>query len=55
MGFVGRLEDLSLTDIIQILSLGKRTGKLTLTRRKQQGLIVFLNGGIVYCRSSSVH
>jgi len=55
MGFVGRLEDLSLTDIIQIMSLGKRTGKLTLTRRKQQALIVFLNGGIVYCRSSSVH
>jgi hypothetical protein len=55
MGFAGRLEDLSVTDIIQIVSLGKRTGKLTLTRRKQQGLIVFLDGGIVYCRSNSVH
>ncbi len=55
MGFVGRLEDLSLTDIFQVLSLGKRTGKLTLTKRKQQGLIVFLHGGIVYCQSNSVH
>ncbi len=55
MGFVGRLEDLSLTDIFQVLSLGRRTGKLTLTKRKQQGLIVFLNGGIVYCQSNSVH
>lgn len=55
MGFVGRLEDLTLTDIFQVLSLGKRTGKLTLTKRKQQGLIVFLNGGIVYCQSNSVH
>ena len=54
MGFVGRLEDLGVTDIFQILSLGKRTGKLTLTRRRQQGLVVFLNGRIVYCQTNAV-
>lgn len=55
MGFVGRLEDLGVADIFQVLSLGKRTGKLTLTRRKEQALVVFLDGGIVYCNTNTVH
>ncbi len=55
MGFVGRLEDLAVTDIFQIIALGKRTGKLTLTRRKEQGLVVFRNGGIVFCQTNAVH
>ncbi len=55
MGFVGRLEDLAVTDIFQIIALGKRTGKLTLTRRKDQGLVVFRNGGIVFCQTNAVH
>ncbi len=37
MGFVVRLEDLGVADIFQVLSLGKRTGKLNLTRRREQG------------------
>lgn len=53
MGFVGRLEDLTLTDIFQVLSHSKRSGRLLLTRRKQQGLIVFHNGGIIYCQSNT--
>jgi len=55
MGFVGRLEDLGVADLFQILSLGKRTGKLTLTRRRDQGLIVFRNGGIVFCQTNAIH
>ncbi len=55
MGFVGRLEDLAVADIFQIVALGKRTGKLTLTRRKDQGLVVFRNGGIVFCQTNAIH
>ena len=55
MGFVGRLEDLGISDIFQILALGKRTGKLTLTRRNEQGLVVFRNGAIVFCQTNAVH
>jgi len=55
MGFVGRLEDLAVADIFQVIALGKRTGKLTLTRRKDQGLVVFRNGGIVFCQTNAIH
>lgn len=53
MGFVGRLEDLSVSDLFQILSLNKRTGKLLLTRRRQQGTVVFFHGGILYCHTNT--
>lgn len=55
MGFVGRLEDLSVSDLFQILSLNKRTGKLILTRRRQQGNVVFYHGGILYCHTNTGH
>ena len=54
MGLVGRLEDLALPDIFQILSLSKKTGKLTITRREGTGVIVFKNGQIIYAASDSV-
>lgn len=55
MGFVGRLEDLSVSDLFQILSLNKRTGKLLLTRRREQGTVVFYHGGILYCHTNTGH
>ncbi len=55
MGFLGRLGDLSLTDILQVLSLGKRTGTLTLTGPDHEGTVLVRDGGIVCCRSSQVH
>ncbi len=54
MGLVGRLEDLALPDIFQILSLSKKTGKLTLTRREGNGIILFKNGEVIYAASDSV-
>ncbi len=53
MSMVGRLEDLALPDILQILSLSKRTGKLTLTRREGTGVILFRQGHITYAASDS--
>jgi hypothetical protein len=50
---VGRLEDLALPDILQILGLSKRTGKLTLTRREGTGVILFREGAITYAASDS--
>ena len=47
MSLAGRLEDLSLADIFQILSIGRKTGTLTIKGSKGMALIVFKNGMIV--------
>ena len=54
MGLVGRLEDLSLPDIFRLITLSKRTGKLTLSRREGNGIIVCRGGKIIYAASDSV-
>ena len=54
MSFAGRLEDNELPELLHYLSLNKKTGKLSLTRRDAQGLIVVRLGRIVYAASSSV-
>jgi hypothetical protein len=47
MSLVGRLEDLALSDIFQILSIGKKTGTLVLKGSRGNALIVFKNGLVV--------
>jgi len=47
MSLAGRLEDLALADIFQILSIGKKTGTLTIKGSKGEALIVFKHGMIV--------
>lgn len=47
MSLVGRLEDLALSDILQILSIGKKTGTLTVRGEKERAFIVFRNGLVV--------
>jgi len=47
MSLAGRLEDLSLSDIFQILSIGKKTGTFVVKGTKGTALIVFKNGVIV--------
>lgn len=47
MSLVGRLEDLALADILQILSIGKKTGILTIRGDSESAFIVFRNGLIV--------
>lgn len=47
MSLAGKLEDLALSDIFQILSVGRKTGTLTIIGSKGSALIVFKNGMIV--------
>jgi len=47
MSLVGRLEDLALSDIFQILSIGKKTGTLFLKGSRGDALVVFKNGLVV--------
>ncbi|MFQ5848714.1 MAG: DUF4388 domain-containing protein [Candidatus Methylomirabilales bacterium] len=54
MAFTGRLDGLAIADILQILGLMKKTGKLTLTRLGSSGVILFRNGEVVFATSDSV-
>jgi hypothetical protein len=52
MSLVGRLEDLALADIFQILSIGKKTGTLLIESEGENAFIVFKNGLIVRAETS---
>lgn len=52
MGLVGNLEDLGLGDILQIVSLSKKSGVLTLESGGQNGAIMFLEGQVIRATSS---
>ena len=54
MAFTGKLSEIRVPDLLQIISTGDRSGTLRLTRRDAHGLIVFRRGGIIYAASSSV-
>lgn len=47
MSLAGRLEDLALADIFQILSVGRKTGTFIVSGTKGTAIIVFKNGLIV--------
>ena len=49
MSLVGRLEDLALPDIFQILSLGRKSGCLVVTVEEGTAGIIFENGLVVRC------
>lgn len=48
----GRLDEISLHDLLQILSSGMRTGKLTLSHREGFGTVLFRNGRVIYAASN---
>ncbi|MBI5044076.1 MAG: DUF4388 domain-containing protein, partial [Nitrospirae bacterium] len=48
MSLEGKLEDLGLSDIFQILNLSRRTGTLTIKGKERTGIIVFNHGQVVY-------
>jgi len=52
MSLVGNLEDLSLGDILQIVSLSRKSGNLDLKSRDREGKIVFRNGQVIRATSS---
>jgi len=54
MSLVGRLEDLALPDIFQIISLSKKTGTLIVRSRKGMGMVVFKSGQVIQAGSDSI-
>ncbi len=54
MSLVGRLEDIALSDIFQILSIGKKTGTLVINSSSGSAMIVFKNGFVVRAENSEL-
>ena len=54
MSLVGRLEDIALSDIFQILSIGRKTGTLVLKGSRGNALIVFKNGLVVRAETDDI-
>jgi len=54
MSLVGRLEDLALSDIFQILSIGKKTGTLVINGVPGNAVIVFKNGLVVRAETTAL-
>ncbi len=54
MSLVGRLEDLALSDIFQILSIGKKTGTLLIRGKNTNAFVVFKNGLVVRAESDTL-
>ena len=53
MSLSGKLEELPLPHLLQIISTNRVTGKLGLTRRDGHGLVVFRDGKIIYAATNS--
>lgn len=53
MSLTGNLEDLALPDILQIVSLSKRTGILTVESAAGRGVVIFKNGLVMSAISPS--
>ena len=51
MSLTGNLNTISFPDLLQLLSTGKKTGTLTLSRHRMQKQIAFRNGNIVFASS----
>jgi len=54
MQLSGKLEKFDFSDILQMLSRSAKSGKLALTQRGGQGVIVLRRGRIIYAASSAV-
>jgi CheY-like chemotaxis protein len=52
MSLVGNLEDLSLGDILQIVSLSRKSGVLSLSSRGREGKVVFRDGQVIRATST---
>ncbi len=53
MALVGRLEDLQLTELFHVLSLFKKSGKLTLSHGDETGVFLFRNGKIFHASNGT--
>ncbi len=54
MALNGRLEDLSPSELFQLIALTRKSGQLRMTRGDQQGVVVFRNGRVVFAASDSL-
>jgi CheY-like chemotaxis protein len=54
MSLVGNLEDLGLGEILQIVSLSRRSGVLSLESRGRQARVIFRNGQVIRATSSAL-
>jgi len=54
MSLVGRLEDLALPDIFQIISLSKKTGTLIVRSRRGTGMVVFKDGQVIQAANDTI-
>ena len=52
MSFTGTLDDFSPVDIISVLDILEKSGKLHLKRDDDEGMVVFRHGKIIYAASS---
>ncbi|HLE60722.1 MAG TPA: DUF4388 domain-containing protein, partial [Thermoanaerobaculaceae bacterium] len=50
---MGRLDEVSIPDLLHLVSWGEKTGKLVLARQDAEGLLVFRKGKIIYAASNS--
>jgi hypothetical protein len=53
VSWTGKLEEISVPELLHTIAWGEKTGKLLLTRQDAEGLIVFRSGRIVYAASNS--
>lgn len=53
MSLAGTLEELPFPDLLDMISLAEKTGRLTLTATNAEGMIVFRGGRIIYASSNS--
>lgn len=53
MSLAGTLEELPLVDILDMIFLAEKTGRLTLTSTNAEGMVVFRQGRIIYASSNS--
>lgn len=53
MSVSGRIDELSVANVLQALSQLSRSGKLTVTGRSSQGVVVLREGKIIYAASTS--
>ena len=54
MAVEGDLKDISLTGLVQVVCLERRTGELVIARRGEEGVIFFEKGEIVHAKSGTL-
>jgi pyruvate/2-oxoglutarate/acetoin dehydrogenase E1 component len=47
----GNLRSISLMDVVQLLNVNRKTGKLIVTQEKTSGILYVLNGDVVHAET----